>query len=71
MTAILAVTQSNQPVNPGGRWDLGAASPPQEESDDADGGGAPTIFLSGQSPIPLRAGIKYPNRESLTSMYSA
>ena len=39
-----------------------------EFPDDADNGdGASTIFPSGQTPIPLCAGITYPVRESLTS----
>ena len=38
------------------------------DADDDYGGDAPTIFPSGKSPIPLRAGIKYPVRESLTSI---
>ena len=37
--------------------------------DDAAHDDAPTIFLSGQSPMPLRAGIKYRVRASLTSIF--
>ena len=39
----------------------------QDDADDDDSGDASTIFPSGQTPIPLCAGITYPVQESPTS----
>ena len=57
------VKQSSKFVLNSRIWDR----PIPSDADD-DGGDAPTIFPSGQTPIPFRAGIKYPVRESLTSI---